>query len=296
MWTPNNDISINNLPNEILSHILSFLDVSPPSAATSVLLEEPHFGITQADDAPLKAASCVTRRWRSAAIPLLFKHAQFRSREDPSRFPQITLLEQIKPFLEFITKHNLGKAIPTFTLIIEGICTNTASGEYIPDCFSTFWQALFAVIEPMVLLVVAPAVSIAVLSSCNIYSLDSWTFDCECHYMRLEMPVACSKTTVSKSSEATEEPTEPLVGVQDSDDMSGSIGSASAPTERTDYRSWDRPRAKSSTLFDIRNWSKFLLNEGSSVRAYATYEWWLRQPPSVRLNNQQTQLILIRES
>ena len=38
---------------------------------------------------------------------------------------------------------------------------------------------------------------------------------------------------------------------------------------------------ESSELFEIRPWSKLLLNEGSFIRAYATYEYWLRQPPSV---------------
>jgi hypothetical protein len=38
--------------------------------------------------------------------------------------------------------------------------------------------------------------------------------------------------------------------------------------------------ADASVLFG-RPWSKLLLNEGSFIRAYATYEYWKRQPPSV---------------
>lgn len=40
-------------------------------------------------------------------------------------------------------------------------------------------------------------------------------------------------------------------------------------------------RALRSTLLQGRPWSQLLLNEGSFVRAYASYEWWLRCPPSV---------------
>jgi hypothetical protein len=40
-------------------------------------------------------------------------------------------------------------------------------------------------------------------------------------------------------------------------------------------------RAEISTLLQGRPWSELLLNEGSFIKAYATYEWWLRLPPSV---------------
>jgi len=41
------------------------------------------------------------------------------------------------------------------------------------------------------------------------------------------------------------------------------------------------PRPWRSTLFEGRLWNSLLLNEGSSIRAYATYEWWQREVPSV---------------
>jgi hypothetical protein len=39
--------------------------------------------------------------------------------------------------------------------------------------------------------------------------------------------------------------------------------------------------APASPLFTIRPWTSILLNEGSSIRAYQTYEFFLRQPPSM---------------
>jgi len=42
-----------------------------------------------------------------------------------------------------------------------------------------------------------------------------------------------------------------------------------------------RTPAEYSTLFQIRPWSTLLLNEGSFLKAYSTYEFFLKQPPSI---------------
>ena len=50
---------------------------------------------------------------------------------------------------------------------------------------------------------------------------------------------------------------------------------------------------QASTLFGIRPWSTILLNEGSFIKAYSTYEFWLRQAPSVSfLANSKLQVIM----
>jgi hypothetical protein len=62
-----------------------------------------------------------------------------------------------------------------------------------------------------------------------------------------------------------------------------SSASASASATATAPTSQPRvaTRGDTSALFDVRPWTTLLLNEGSFIRAFATYEFWLRQPPSV---------------
>jgi hypothetical protein len=267
---------INTFPNEILSHIFGYLDALPPSASISTLCDEPHFNITQDATAPLKAVSCVSKRWRLSVAPLLFKYSRFISGELNDRR---TLTEQIQPFLNFVGVGHLNKVILSFTLIVhDRKTTNIPEGGYQPNSFCTFWSSLFAVIDPVILLIVAPAQALGRLSSCNVSLLDEWTFDCKCHYLKLERPIGKSNDARNNVVDATKFEANPL------------DGNASAVAQHADditlrrlqeLRAWDDLRADSSTLFEIRNWSKLLLNEGSFIQAYATYEWWLRQPPSV---------------
>jgi hypothetical protein len=56
---------------------------------------------------------------------------------------------------------------------------------------------------------------------------------------------------------------------------------SSSPSASASSQSRAPTRGDTSALFDVRPWTKLLLNEGSFIRAFATYEFWLRQPPSV---------------
>lgn len=265
-------VSIDTLPNEILSHVLGFLDVSPPSACPSALHDEPYFGVTQADDAPLKAASCVKKRWRLAAIPLLFKHAQYIATEEQCQESNLT--DQMEPFRTFVTSHRLEKFVSSLTLIAKiKIVTHLREGTWRQSGVASFWHTLYSVIDPSVLLIVAPPQVLGVLTSCDIYSTDEWTFDCECHYLRLEQPTTGSSSIIENSFAARSR-TEPK----------GSLGTSESNTAVLALNDISLQPDRWPTLFDSREWSKLLLNEGSFIRAYATYEWWLRQPPSVSSN------------
>ncbi len=257
-------LSIDVLPNELLSHVLGFLDVSPPSATTSELVNEPRLNLTRATNAPLHAASLVSRRWRQAAKPLLFKHVQFVVQKPKEQ--RLALSEEIRPFLDFMVDDELAKNAASFTLIVHHKkIANILGGEHTPDGFASFWNSLFNVINPSVLLIVAPAQALGSLTSCHVHLEDEWTFDTPCHYLRLEQP---SKGTAKDAVDQAKQFTD--------------AANPSLPEPADTREPSENPRATSSTLFQIRPWTKLLLNEGSFIRAYATYEWWLRNPPSVR--------------
>lgn len=257
------------LPNELLSNIFGFLDSPKPSSSESVLHDEPHFELTKSDNAPLKAVACVSKRWRRSIIPLLFKHAQFTIKAKEERWP--TVDQMIKPFLEFIIGHQLRTIVKSFTFIVH----QKAPGDIIDRQersfgFSTFWSGLFNAMDPQELLLVAPAEALGIFTRCRVYMTDAWSFDCPCHYLRLQRgPVSPSRSTK-------------VPRVQHKPPMSTSENAKPSEPELSSFvsaksESGQRPY----TIWDVRPWTSLLLNEGSFIRAYATYEFWLRKSPSV---------------
>ena len=96
--------TIQDLPNELLANIFTYLDTPQPSASPSALADEPKFELTHADVADLKASSCVSKQWRETILPLLFKHARFIVKEIGPKMPIPNLITEIKPFLKFVDK------------------------------------------------------------------------------------------------------------------------------------------------------------------------------------------------
>jgi hypothetical protein len=308
---------IEALPMEILTTVLGYLDVPQPS--TLALQEEPHFKLTESENTTLKAVSCVSRRLREAAIPILFKHAQFivpAATVRRSKVRRSTLSKQIRLFLDFVVIHSLQKSIASLTLLVHDpqiYDSVNVDGKPKLNGFASFWKTLFTVIDPLELLIVAPAEALGALTSCHVYLPDAWRFDCPCHYLRLQRPAGSPRFSSSIDEDIpAEQYTEAGLVDQELETESSSDDNISEPfTEdefpvvhdspesferperpRTDLEvtitaissaedPWEVERAESSALFEIRPWSKLLLNEGSFIRAYATYEYWLRQPPSV---------------
>jgi hypothetical protein len=295
------------LPNELLSNILGFLDYPKPSSSESTLHDEPHFELTKSDNAPLKAASCVSKRWRRATIPLLFRHAQFAIEDNRIQRPILNKI--IQQFFDFVKENQLRRTIQSFTFIVHNEkVTTILEGEHNSNAISTFWYSLFKAIDPKELLIVAPAEALGVLTSCHVYLEDAWSFDCPCHYLRLQIrPESPTPFPIEEGIPASKYPTagpsqpivEPVTETFSADNIpenlphespksnsenaeaSGDDQAEASSSAPIDPEHWDLRRAKSSALFNIRPWTNLLLNEGSFIRAYATYEFWLRQPPSV---------------
>jgi hypothetical protein len=258
------------LPNELLADIFEFLDSPKPSSSESVLHDEPHFNLTKSNNAPLKAASCFSKRWRRGTIPLLFKHAQLVVEE--KKTPWSTLDESIQPFFDFVGEHQLRRIVQSFTLIVhEQKLANIVNEQEISQGFFSFWGRLFQVIDPQELLVVAPVLALGPLTNCRVYLEDAWNFDCPCHYLRLQIPPEASTRIVKAPKEQQMLPKSPNEDAQAS-------GPAAPLSTLVKEEPEELPKV---SLWKIRPWKSLLLNEGSFIRAYATYEFWQRQPPSV---------------
>ncbi|KAL8366377.1 hypothetical protein RB595_004920 [Gaeumannomyces hyphopodioides] len=121
--------SIEDLPNELLSHIFTFLD-GPAAPSDARLHDQPStrlFGPAAGDlpppqqqrALPLKSASAVSRRWRAVSLPVLFRHVVW-----PVDRWELLLVEQepdhvaAVPLLDFIRTHGVGPSVLTLTMVV----------------------------------------------------------------------------------------------------------------------------------------------------------------------------------
>jgi hypothetical protein len=300
-------IIIGALPNEVLSYIFGYLDTPAPSIST--LREEPVFELTNAEVANLKTVSLVSKRWRGAILPLLFKHSRFIITEPTaSRLP---LLEAIRPFLDFFRDNSLNKATTSLVLLVgDKKVGNRSDYNRRSDCFEAFWETIFKTIDPTELLIVAHPEALGALTSCSVFLSDAWCFDSPYHYLRLQRSPLLNLISIEETggvdealkpgqirrdgqSEIQPESSsldsnlnntqDPLSRPIDINPRILRVSSQAAKSSSISCVSLDREitPVKSSALFHIRPWSSLLLNEGSFIKAYSTYEFWLRQPPSV---------------
>lgn len=67
---------IQRLPEELLLHVLAYLDNPSPSEVN--LRQEPSLGLTKSNHQDYKNIACVSRKLRRLTLPLLFRHTQVR--------------------------------------------------------------------------------------------------------------------------------------------------------------------------------------------------------------------------
>jgi hypothetical protein len=235
----------------------------------------------------LKAASCVSKRWRETVLPNLFRHARFVVKEPKPKSPTPHLQTEIQPFLKFVTKNQMLETIQTFVLAIND--RSTTGDHVVPehkfDLFAQFWFKLFEHINPVELLIIAHPQVLGRLTSCQVEAADNWNFDCPCHYLRLRRPanVECrSREDIIKWCESAR-----VTIHQDGTWHENGERPEVPPVPGNGRHPHDMPlvphgvvHPQKSTLFQHRPWTSILLNEGSFIKAYSTYEFWLRQAPS----------------
>jgi len=252
--------TIADLPNELLSQIVSFLDVAVPSATR--LHDQPSPDLLRLDPSQrnLKGASLVSQLWRSVALPLLFKHVLWYldAWDFPALFDGIRN-GQAPPPLKFLRDKGLGgDTVESFVVVLED-----SKGSY-PDVtikflgldltgrdeslaygreYNWLWASIFEAVNPLRFTLIARPRLMATVLSRTLYLCDEWSFELKEHVLSLSrheriIPPTCAPDT-------------------------------------------HRPESSSSHLFVCRPWTGVLLNEGSQTRVYKTYEFYLKRPPSI---------------
>ncbi|KAI0596387.1 hypothetical protein F4775DRAFT_565175 [Biscogniauxia sp. FL1348] len=252
------------VPPEILLYIFEFLDGPAPSEVS--LHDQPSDDMLHAESefsCPLKTASLVNKTWRTLVLPSLFRHVLWR--------PKIASLSAFTlnpiPLLRFLEENRLDRSLVSFTLLINFFDLEAdaymVTPKIRPADLEWLWDQIFSVIDPLRFTVIARPTTLAALLSRMLFLVDAWSFDIPYHILSLARTKrdAPGKVLPSEQSKPVE--------------SSASVSSAAIP-----YAT--RPRKPPTCpLFTIRPWTSLLLNEGSSIKVYRTYEFFLRRPPSI---------------
>ncbi|KAF6827176.1 F-box domain-containing protein [Colletotrichum plurivorum] len=264
-------LTVDDLPNEILAQVFSYLDRPAPSDSklhdqpSSIMLQNLFF------ERDLKTTSTICRRWRAVVLPLLFRHVVWTF----DRF-ELPLMEETGDpasaidLLTFLRENNLFSYVKTLTMFVEdamgGLSTQGASNvelmetgfaskaSYSED-YNWLWRTLFAHVDPMRLTIISSPQVLARLLSRMLFLGDAWNFDMPQHILSLSRKD--KKSVTAKDKEKT-------------------TASSSRQTSEIPHQMY-----VPCDLFTIRPWQALLLNEGSSTRAYKTYEYYLKRPPSI---------------
>ncbi|KAH0492252.1 hypothetical protein TgHK011_007213 [Trichoderma gracile] len=288
-------VTIAQLPNEIISYIFDFLDT--PSDFEQRQYDDPALipGLDQSDGSlpepprgDLKSASLVCRLWRRCTLPLLFRNVIWRFqhiiRPPPGQDP-LSTVEGLE-FLRFLVASGLDQCVQSLTIVIDyptsaigdDLGHHTSFGvlpSHVPFPILTehdddlviepgpnprpkgqsnnwLWETIFDHLDLLTInLVSSPAILASLLGRPMDLS-GCWIFRQRFHILSLSRPAQSVERLPTTS-------TTPVV---------------------------IRPRPPIKTtipcsLFSIRPWESMLLNEGSSVKVYKTYEYFNHVPPSL---------------
>ena len=243
------------LPNEILSLVLSQLDIRPPSLRN--LRREPSTLITCSHVLPLKSLSLTCHRLRSVVLPWLFKFSRIHLSgfEQHSIGPNVYSAPRsadIDQFLSFVTKESLAPYIQGVVLFTHTDFELRSTGQLGSDpskpasCLELagFWRSVLQVLNLKYATTCAPPSTLARLVSCDVATQDAWAFDMKLHILHLRR-----------------------------------LSRVPHPNLPEIPRMFD--------VFYLLPWTHCTLNEGSSLKVYNTYEYYHKITPSIvnRLTN-----------
>jgi hypothetical protein len=204
--------SLDTLPNELLSHVLSFLSSDPPSAQK--LRQVPSHGITASPVVDLKNVSRTSSRFRELSRPRLFTHTRHELRDQ-------------ERFLAFLQQHDLTRLVRSVVVSVRTIFPGSEK--------PLWWTRLLEEVNPENLTVVAPPYMFADMANCSLKDTHTWAFNLPLQIMQFRQP------------------SQRLPGFQ---------------------------KPADDTFFSARPWTEVLFNEGSSLKAYSNYEYYLLRVPS----------------
>jgi hypothetical protein len=164
-------------------------------------------------------------------------------------------------FIRFLRDHDLTKMVDSFVLYTDQMLGEklhrfpheVADKDWRFPASAAFWAHLLAVIDPSTVTILAPPVDLACLTNCAIDTFGDWAFsEMDFHILSLRQS---SRRSPNTSRIPTYSSLQPIPATY--------------------------PAIAPSSVLTLRPWTHLSLNEGPFLKAYGTYEFFERGPPSL---------------
>ncbi|KAK5694724.1 hypothetical protein LTR97_009314 [Elasticomyces elasticus] len=171
----------------------------------------------------------------------------------------------LKDFLNLLTCHELALKVESFVLYTGPMLSGKfdrfphragADRDWRYRCAAAFWRHLLSVLDPRRVVILAPPTDLACLTNCAIDTFGDWAFgDMEYHVLDLRLDA----TSLSPSL---------LLGT-------------TFQYSTLDHTPRRYPGIAGSSILHLRPWHHITIGEGAFLKAYGTYEYFERGPPSL---------------
>jgi hypothetical protein len=300
---------MDSLPNELLIQIALHFDTEAPSVTK--LSYEPSKHLTECESTPLKNLSCVSWRWRKIALPILFRYSRIPLDKEPQWVPiDARLVDSMQTQLsklsthEFQIYHKMRSKFKssasfafeeTFDDLLISLCRIQEGDEFLRAAPDILWLPhLIHSFDKFATFVeryeLKHHIKSVVVHTDKEYELR--------HVSTANAPLARAVADIWSSVFKHLEPTRVVVaappatlaGLLDTQMMSADawafdmkmhyVELQQPETLRLEHMESDT-RFNSPALIHKRPWSHLGYNEGSSITAYSTYEYHLKQSPKM---------------
>lgn len=298
-----------SLPNELLIHIASHLDGPPPSITK--FAHEPSMKLTRSIEAPLKSLSQVSWRWRKIVLPILFRYARIELDNDPQWVPiDARLIENMQGQLTNLSNHELQiyqkmrskfKSSSTFAFdeafddLLINLCRVQEGDSFLRSVPHILWLPHLRRTFADVVRFVGQYSLKHHIKSLVVFTDKEYELR---HVATADAPLGRAVAeiwthiflTFDPSRVVVAAPPTTLAGLLDTQMLSSDawafdmkmhyielIQAEPDPIKHNSStcRPWD------SALVHRRPWTHLGYNEGSSIAAYSTYEYHLKQSPKM---------------
>ncbi|KAJ4310143.1 hypothetical protein N0V94_008591 [Neodidymelliopsis sp. IMI 364377] len=301
--------TLHALPNELLIQIATHLDIEAPSITK--FAHEPSTELTLSESTPLKNLSQVSWRWRKVVVPILFKYTRVSIDTNPQWVPlDARLIESMQGQLSTLSNHEFMiytkmrskfKSSSAFAFdqsfddVLINLCRIQEGDEFLKSSPTVLWLPHLTKSFTEFKRIVSQYKLKQYIESIVVHTDIEYGLR---HVSTADAPLARAVSEIwaqifsclDPSRVVVAAPPATLAGLLDTQMLSSDTWAFDMKTHYIELtQSFTAPLSHKSpscrpwdtALIHRRPWSHVGYNEGSSITAYSTYEYHLKQSPKI---------------